>query len=154
MKIIVTLLLLLLLAGIAYFFWQGRVSQGMTALGLDDNGRLAVCSDKPNCVCSEYPEQVNHFIEPLAIRAADIGGLWLRVAAAVRSEGGVVITQEGDYLAATYRSAIFGFVDDVEFRLDTDTNVLHIRSASRVGHSDFGVNNKRVSRLRDLLGSN
>jgi uncharacterized protein (DUF1499 family) len=55
---------------------------------------------------------------------------------------------EPTYLRATFRSRLFGYEDDVEFRLDIAAGVVHVRSASRVGHSDFGANRKRVEALR------
>jgi len=59
-------------------------------------------------------------------------------------------SENDDYLAATFSSAIFGFVDDLEVRIDSVQNTGHIRSASRVGHSDGGVNRKRIELLNQL----
>jgi len=59
-----------------------------------------------------------------------------------------IITEEGSYLHAETRSFLFRFVDDVEFMMDTDSRVIHVRSASRTGYSDLGVNRRRVERLR------
>ena len=56
-------------------------------------------------------------------------------------------TSAENYLAAEYYSKLFGFVDDVEFRKASDA--VHVRSASRVGHSDMGANKKRISELRE-----
>ena len=64
--------------------------------------------------------------------------------------GGAVTTQEEEYIAAEFTSASFGFVDDVEFRLAEEA--VHVRSASRVGYSDRGVNADRVAELRKSLG--
>ena len=61
--------------------------------------------------------------------------------------GGVVESVQGNYMAATFRSPIFRFVDDFELRIDPASNLLHVRSASRVGTSDMGVNRKRVARF-------
>ncbi|MDQ6965890.1 MAG: DUF1499 domain-containing protein, partial [Mariprofundaceae bacterium] len=60
---------------------------------------------------------------------------------------------DDDYLHATFTSRLFRFVDDVELHRDAASGVVHIRSASRVGHSDFGVNRKRVEVIRKLLSS-
>jgi len=54
------------------------------------------------------------------------------------------------YLSATYMSKIFKYVDDVEIRKESDI-LWHIRSASRVGYSDMGVNRKRVEAIRAAL---
>ncbi len=55
------------------------------------------------------------------------------------------------YLAATFSSSFFGFIDDVEFRVDTQNQLIHIRSAARLGYSDFGVNKKRVNNLKTII---
>lgn len=58
-----------------------------------------------------------------------------------------IVEQRADYLHATFTSLVFRFVDDVEFYVDSEARLLHYRSASRVGHSDFGVNRKRMQKL-------
>jgi uncharacterized protein (DUF1499 family) len=63
-----------------------------------------------------------------------------------------VISEEGDYLYAEYRSALMGYVDDVELLFDEKARLVHVRSASRLGRSDFGVNRKRIEELRGLIG--
>ena len=65
-------------------------------------------------------------------------------------QGATVIEEKPDYLYAEFRSRLLGFVDDVE--LLRQGGVLHVRSASRLGRRDFGVNRKRVEALRKLLG--
>lgn len=64
-----------------------------------------------------------------------------------------IITQDQDYLHAECRSAVFGFVDDLELHLRPDTKIIAVRSAARLGYSDFGVNHKRVEELRFNLRS-
>jgi uncharacterized protein (DUF1499 family) len=61
-----------------------------------------------------------------------------------------VITVSDSYLHAEFTSLIFRFVDDVEFVIDNDAKVIHVRSASRLGTSDLGVNRKRVEEIRRL----
>jgi uncharacterized protein (DUF1499 family) len=46
---------------------------------------------------------------------------------------------------------LVGYIDDVEFYLPEADSVVHFRSGSRVGHSDFGVNRERVRKIQDLL---
>ena len=62
-----------------------------------------------------------------------------------------IVREEPDYLKAECRSAFFHFVDDVEFLFDDAAKRIHFRSASRLGRKDFGVNRKRVERLRALI---
>lgn len=59
-----------------------------------------------------------------------------------------IVEEQPGYLHAVFTSLVFRFQDDVEILRDADAQVLHVRSASRVGHSDLGVNRKRVERLR------
>ena len=69
----------------------------------------------------------------------------------IQSLGGQIQTENNAYLAATFSSSFFGFIDDVEFRIDAENELVHIRSAARLGHSDFGVNKKRVNDLKTIL---
>ena len=66
--------------------------------------------------------------------------------------GARVITADDGYLHAEFTSRLFRFVDDVECLVDPAGQVIHVRSASRVGHSDFGVNRRRVEALRAAFG--
>ena len=62
-----------------------------------------------------------------------------------------IIEETDNYLYAEFKSKLMGFVDDVEFYRDTEANVVHVRSASRLGQSDAGVNRKRVEEIRSKL---
>jgi uncharacterized protein (DUF1499 family) len=62
-----------------------------------------------------------------------------------------VITESDNYLHAECESAVFGFVDDLELHLRSLEGVIAVRSASRLGYSDLGVNRRRVERLRAML---
>ena len=55
------------------------------------------------------------------------------------------------YLHATLKSRLFGFIDDLELKLDPQTKMIGIRSASRSGSYDMGVNRRRVENLRKQL---
>lgn len=113
-------------------------------LGVRD-GRLAPCPDKPNCVSSQARGR-RHAVDPLPVHGtpeASMQRLHEIVSALPRSE---VIEATPDYLYAECATRIMGFVDDLEFHCDGD--VIHVRSASRLGYSDLGVNRKRVERIR------
>ncbi|MEO1134470.1 MAG: DUF1499 domain-containing protein, partial [Cyanobacteria bacterium J06639_1] len=59
------------------------------------------------------------------------------------------VVERGDrYLYAEFTSKLMGFVDDVEFYADEAASVIHVRSASRLGKSDLGVNRKRIEAIR------
>lgn len=73
--------------------------------------------------------------------------------AVIETSGGTVEEAGATYLRATFRSAVFRFVDVMECRLDIKTQTIHIRSAARTGYYDFGVNRKRVEQLRTLFAA-
>ena len=57
-----------------------------------------------------------------------------------------------DYIHAEFRSLVFQFVDDVEFYFPPEKSIIHVKSASRSGYYDFGVNRRRVERVRAAFG--
>jgi uncharacterized protein (DUF1499 family) len=63
----------------------------------------------------------------------------------------VIVTDDGNYIHAEFTSRLMGFVDDVEFLADPASDQVHVRSASRLGHSDLGVNGERVKMIRELM---
>ena len=142
LKIILYVVLFLLAAGVASFFALGISSQSGSAPGISD-GKLAACPSSPNCVSSEAGTESDKSVEVLPVEA------WDSIAETVRQMGGNVTNETDAYIAAEFKSSVFGFVDDIEFRL-ADEGV-HVRSASRVGYSDAGVNAKRVAELRSKL---
>ena len=111
---------------------------------------LPLCRDSPNCVSSQAQDDL-HFIEPFKISGSP-DKAWQALKKALNGQSRMVITHEtADMLHAEATSLIFRFVDDINVILDTDMNLIHIRSASRIGHSDFGVNRKRIEALRVQL---
>ena len=118
-------------------------------LGVKDS-RLVPCPSTPNCVSSDDPDGV-HFIAAihLSVPASDA---WRRLRSAIESYPRTeIVRATDDYIHAECRSAIFGFVDDVEFHLRPSQGIIAVRSASRLGYSDFGVNRKRIETLRVRL---
>lgn len=113
------------------------------------DGHLVACPDKPNCVSSEGSSG-NSFVEPLEI-SGSIVSQWQALQEMILEMGGQIEEVDNHFLHATFRSRVFRFIDDVTCRLDNETNTIQIRSASRVGYSDFGVNRKRVEELRKRL---
>ena len=104
-------------------------------------GRLAQCKRTPNCVSSQAnPSDLEHYIAPIH------GGM-AAAREAVRSMPRTrIIEERHDYLYAEFRTPLLRYVDDVE--LYFDGTVLQVRSCSRLGRRDFGVNRKRVEELR------
>jgi len=120
----------------------------MPRIGLVD-GRLAPCPQSPNCVSSQAdPQDAQHYVAPITA-PGDPERVQAAVRAVVtRSKRTRIVDDRPGYLHATYTSALFRFVDDVEFLLAPDAGLIHVRSASRVGYSDLGANRKRVEDIR------
>ena len=114
-----------------------------------ETGRLAPCRTSPNCVSSQAdPQDERHYIAPLALKGNAIAAVRKAVESLPRTS---VVQVEPGYLYVEFRSKLMGFVDDVEFLADPAKGVVHVRSASRLGRRDFGVNRSRVEKLRALL---
>lgn len=113
------------------------------------NGKLAPCPNSPNCVSSQSPSSDTiHFIQPLTYSSTPEKAIANLKAVIESEERTKIINETQDYLYAEFKSSIMGFVDDVEFYLDRSTNTIHVRSASRLGQSDLGVNRKRIEAIR------
>lgn len=106
-------------------------------------GRLAACPDSPNCV-SSFETSDEHGIAPLASTLEQIERVLVGL-----EEANIVSASE-NYLYAEFTSSLMRYVDDVEFLYDAGAGITHVRSASRLGQSDFGVNRDRVERIREL----
>ena len=118
-------------------------------LGLVE-GRLRPCPKSPNCVSSEDARRdVDAFILP-GDPEDDFRALVELIAGRPRAE---LVTFEEDYAHLIFRTAFFRFTDDLELRLDRERSRVHVRSASRIGHSDLGANRKRVEELMQLWAS-
>jgi uncharacterized protein (DUF1499 family) len=110
-------------------------------------GRLSACPASPNCVSSQSQDR-KHAVEPLRYKGTAEQAMKLLIEALLGMKRVRIVTTEERYLHAEFASALFRFVDDVEFLLDDGTNTIHVRSASRVGYSDLGVNRRRVEAIR------
>ena len=122
-----------------------------TDLGVKE-GNLAPCPSSPNCVVSQGDADADHRIAPLAY-SGDSAQAMAQLVALVKAMPRTTIVKSTDnYLYAEFASKLMGFVDDVEFYLDPAASVIQVRSASRLGESDLGVNRKRVEEIRAALG--
>ncbi len=111
-------------------------------LGVKD-GKLADCPGTPNCVSSQSSKPQEK-VEPLP--AVSIDRLRQVIEGMERTK---IIEQTDNYLYAEFATKLMGFVDDVEFY--HDGAAIQVRSASRLGKSDLGLNRKRVEEIRSLL---
>ena len=109
--------------------------------------RFAACPSSPNCVSSDDAD-ISHRIPAFQL-AVPVDVAWRTVRTTIASQPRTkIITETDDYLHAECSSWFFGFVDDLELHLRATQNIVGVRSAARLGHSDFGVNRKRVENLR------
>lgn len=115
------------------------------------NEQLTQCPKTPNCVNSQAADK-QHFIQPIAFNGAsqEAQNRLLQILKALkRSE--ITVNKE-NYIRVEFTSAFFRFIDDVEFYFPlakTEKTIIQIRSASRIGRSDFGANRKRMEQIRD-----
>ena len=123
------------------FNWRRPANLGVK------EGRLAPCRRTPNCVSSQADAaDAEHYIAAIPFRGDAMSAIRKAVAAMPRA---TVVSETHNYLYAEFRSKLLGFVDDVEFFFDGA--VVHVRSCSRLGRRDFGVNRRRVEELRRLI---
>jgi uncharacterized protein (DUF1499 family) len=113
------------------------------------DGKLRACPDSPNCVSSES-DRASSRVEPLVFQGPSEKA-WSDLKETTREMGGKIQEEQEGYLWATFTSRVFRFVDDVEFRMVSADGIVHVRSGSRVGYSDLGVNRRRVEKLRTLF---
>lgn len=111
-------------------------------------GKLALCPDTPNCVSSDDSSE-EHFIKVIQVNAPDT---FQRLQNYLGKQNNInLVTSSDSYIHAEARSTLLGFVDDVEFNLRPKSKSIAVRSASRLGYSDMGVNRKRIEEIRKVL---
>lgn len=112
-------------------------------IGVQD-GRLTACPDSPNCV-SSYENDEEHGIAALSGNLDQIGEVLRNLPEAN------IVSADNNYLYAEFTSSLMRYVDDVEFLYDASAGITHVRSASRLGHSDLGANRNRIEAIRAAL---
>lgn len=120
----------------------------MTAgASIDSTGHLSACPTSPNCVVSQDGD-ADHTIDPITYKSdrTTAKETLLKVLSVVPRTK--IVEQTEDYIHTESTSRIFKFVDDAEFYFPQDENVIQVRSASRVGESDLGVNRRRIEQIR------
>jgi uncharacterized protein (DUF1499 family) len=122
-----------------------------TNLGVRD-GRLAPCPNTPNCVCS-YDADAQHKIEPLTYRSSASEAMVALKQIIQSLERTQIVTESDNYLYVEFTSKLMKFVDDVEFYAEPASQVIQVRSASRLGKSDLGVNRQRIELIRNKFAA-
>lgn len=115
------------------------------------SGKLAACPSTPNCVSSQSKDS-EHYIEPLTYQGNSSEAIE-RLKQIINSlDRSAIVEESNNYLKAEFTSRWMGFVDDVEFYFnEEDKGAIEVRSASRLGESDLGVNRQRIETIRNLF---
>ena len=150
MKLLVAVFVLLIVGVVVTFGILGAKSRSASPPGPVD-GKLQPCPSRPNCVCSEFPDALDHFLSPITFDGRSTEQMLQDIQTTIRKMQGVIVAQQPDYIAATFVSKTFKFVDDFEIRIDAAQSQLHLRSASRVGYSDQDVNRRRSEQFAQLI---
>ncbi|BFM49266.1 DUF1499 domain-containing protein [Marinomonas sp. THO17] len=144
----ILVLIVVLLAG--FFGYVKLNSQMPEGLGVT-NGQLKVCPESPNCVSTQAdPADQEHYVEPF-VYSGSRKDIQLRVEALMLEQGAKMVKNTFGYVHFEVKSDIVGYIDDVEFYFPEGDSVVHIRSASRLGYSDFAINRDRVRQIKNLL---
>ncbi len=109
---------------------------------------LAPCTNNPNCVSSLAHKNSRQFTQAFVFSNDPEQDLETLKSVLTSTAGIGKITQQKNYIHAECRSRLFGFVDDLEFYWDANDKLCHVRSAARLGFFDFGVNRRRVEKIR------
>lgn len=108
---------------------------------------LSPCPNSPNCVNSQATDS-RHAIEPFPVYENAEKDLQLIKAIIKALPRTKIIKQSPNYISVEFTTKFFRFTDDIEFLINRKKNVIDVRSASRVGYSDLGVNRKRIESIR------
>jgi len=153
--IVVIVIAVLILASARLGLFAGSAPAN---LGLRD-GKLKPPSKTPNSVSSQAalwpdaPQREAAAIAPLALKG-DGPATIARLAQIVQGmEGAKIVERRPDYLYAQFTTRLMRYVDDTEFWFDPAAGVIQVRSASRVGRSDLGVNRARIEAIRASLAA-
>ena len=155
--VVITLLLLFGLVLLVMLAALGRSEQNRQPPKLGaQGGNLSPCPQTPNCISTQAPMEAGvNRAEPIILQQ-EPEEAFRKITEWIEKEPRADLAERDDarYLRAEFRSRIFGFVDDLEVVVtqDEEKNVLHVRSAARVGRGDMGVNRKRYDTLRAVLG--
>jgi len=137
---------ILLILTMALMFLTDCRNTDAETTGLE-GGRLRPCPDRPNCVCTQDTDE-RHRIEPIRFEGPREEARDRLLALIGQMDRATVVRAGADYIHVEFRSAVFRFVDDVEFLIDETARLIHFRSASRAGYYDFKVNRKRMEDIR------
>jgi uncharacterized protein (DUF1499 family) len=139
---------------LTFLIWNNHILAGTRPMNLGiHDGNLAACPVTPNCVNSQAPtSDLEHAIAPIEFggkASATMENLKLVLKNMPRTN--IITADSNKYLYAEVTSKLMGFIDDVEFYIDDSSKTIRVRSASRLGESDLGVNRQRIEEIRHQL---
>jgi uncharacterized protein (DUF1499 family) len=143
-------LALLPILAVAGLYLLSMTSSRPDNLGVT-NGKLAKCPDSPNCVSTQADDEA-HRMDAIPM-SGNNEAIVAKIKSVIQTDfpRARLVSEMNNYLHFEFTSAIFRFVDDVEFLVDDKGSVVNFRSASRVGHSDLGANRKRMEKIIERL---
>jgi uncharacterized protein (DUF1499 family) len=137
-----------LLITVCIIIFFGCAGKRPTDIGLKD-GKLTPCPKKPNCVVSQTQDK-KHYTEPIAYSCTK-GEAIEKIKAIIKAQKRIkIIEQKENYLRVEFTTALMRYVDDVEVYFP-DEKVIHVRSASRLGYHDMGLNRRRIEKIRQAF---
>lgn len=116
------------------------------------DGQFTPCSSAPHCVSSQAPEDSDRHVPPFTYTTSPSIARSALIAALSEAESATLVTRDPQFMHATFTSTL-GFVDDVTFLIRADAKRIDVKSSSRIGYYDFGVNRNRVKRLHQAFDS-
>ena len=123
-----------------------------TINNLHDHKSLSPCGSKPNCLSSLNFDDKNFIAQiPYSGSRNDAKKMLIKILESVNPRGTVV--SSSSYIHAECISSLFGFTDDVEFVIEDRHRKIQLKSASRVGFYDWGVNRRRIETIRRLFNT-
>lgn len=125
-------------------------SQDISAGPVPEGDRLSPCPSSPNCVSSQSRDE-SHRVEPLMYTGALAEAKEKLLGILGSMKRVKIVASEGNYVHAEFTSAVLRFVDDAEFLFDEASKTIQVRSASRSGYYDFGVNRRRIESIREAF---
>ena len=136
---------------VGFFVYVSISNKSPEGLGVND-GELLPCPSSPNCVSTQSsPEDTEHYAAPI-VYTGDRMKTQLLIESSILNKGNAhLVSSTLGYVHFEIKSSLVGYIDDVEFYLPAADSVVHVRSASRVGYSDFGINRKRIRQIQNLL---
>mgnify|MGYP001030502002 CR=1 FL=1 len=138
--------------GVNRLFLVPNLSPMPDDLGWQD-GQFTRCAKPMNCVSSTDPEDSRTYIAPISYTGSvqDAHDTINRILGGM--ERMTPVTDTENYIHVEFRSLMNGFIDDTEFYIDADNNLIHVKSSARLGESDMGVNRNRIESIREQFNA-